>query len=79
MCLQKGKRITKVSKFEGSRSGWVFKTGERGLGYYRDKGSMLGTLSLSRAVWPLQSLPAAPLCLETLVDTSNPVVSGEVP
>ena len=59
-----GKRVTKTSKFEGQRVGWAFKTGDRGLGYYRDRGV---ALHLDTAVRPMQSLPPTQLSLVELV------------
>ena len=45
-----GKKVTKASKFDGLNVGWVFKTGEHGLGYYRDRDVVL---QLEVAVRPM--------------------------
>ena len=62
-----GKRITKASKFNGFKPWWVFKTGDRGLGYYRDSGGMRTQLSLDLALRPMRSLPVATINLDDLV------------
>ena len=61
------KRITKASKFDGAKPGWVFKTGDSGLGYYRDSGGLRTHLSLDLALRPMRSLPAATINLDDLV------------
>ena len=60
----KTKRITKTSKFEGAKPGWVFKTGECGLGYYRDNGGLRTQLSLDLALRPMRSLLVATISLD---------------
>ena len=67
----KGKRITKVSKFDGFKPGWVFKTGDQGLGYYRDSGGMRMQVSLDLALRPMRSLPAATIILDDLAISSD--------
>ena len=63
----KNKRITKQSKFDGARPGWVFKSGDQGLGYYRDNGGLRTQLSLDLALHPLRSVPVATISLDGLV------------
>ena len=43
---------SKKSKFEGEKPGFVFKLGDRGLGYYRDAGRQVITISLAAAPLP---------------------------
>jgi hypothetical protein len=42
---------SKESRFEGERPGWVFKLGDRGLGYYSDK-QLPSAVSLAGEIWP---------------------------
>ena len=67
----RGEARTKRSKFEGERKGWVFKRGELGLGYYRDYGGMVVTVSLNLALHPTAALPPNKLQLDALI-TSSP-------
>ena len=61
------KRVTKASKFEGAKPGWVVKTGEEGLGYYKDSGAQRLQLSLDLALRPMRTVPAACIELDDLV------------
>ena len=61
------KRVTKASKFDGAKPGWVFKTGDSGLGYYRDSGSQRTQLSLDLALRPMRTVPAPIIILNDLV------------
>ena len=61
------KRVTKASKFEGAKPGWVFKTGETGLGYYRDNGTQRLQLSLDLALRPMRVVPAANIVFSELI------------
>ena len=45
------KKQPKASRFEGEKPGWVFKLGDRGLGYYPDKPQFLA-VSLVQEVCP---------------------------
>ena len=67
----KTKRVTNVPKFDGAKPEWVFKTGDRGLGYYRDNGSLRTQLSLDLALRPMRSLPVATIVLDDLVITDS--------
>ena len=62
------KTVTKKSKFEEEKPGWVFKLGEAGLGYYRDREGRGVTVSLAEAIRPTSDTPAASLSLDELVD-----------
>ena len=65
------KRVAKLSKFDGAKPGWVFKTGDQGLGYYRDSGGLRTQLSLDLALHQLRSLPVATISLDGLVTSSH--------
>ena len=67
----KVKRFTKLSKFDGAKPGRVFKTGDRGLGYYRDSGGLRAQLSLDLALHALRSVPVATISLDGLVTPSH--------
>ena len=56
------------------KPGWVFKLGEAGLGYYRDRGGLVVTVSLAQAIQPTAGIPAAPISLDELI-----VKPAEVP
>ena len=66
-----GTRVTKNSKFPGHKPGWVFKTGDQGLGYYRDGGGLRTNLSLDLALHPMRSLPVATIKLDSLVSPAT--------
>ena len=75
----KTKRITKAPEIDGAKPGWVFKTGERGLGYYRDNGGLRTHLSLDLALRPMRSLPVATISLDDLVISDSEGTTREHP
>ena len=56
---------------EGSREGWVYKCGARGLGYYADGVAEKEPLDLNKALWPNEGLAPVTLKLNQLV--GNPL------
>ena len=62
----KNPRPTKTSKFLGLRVGWVFKTGEQGLGYYRDK-PCVSVVSLYDLLVPAHQCKPVKLSLQSLI------------
>ena len=52
--------------------GWVFKSGDKGLGYYRDSGGLEVTMNLAEALFPTSSLPPATLQLDSLLPRGRP-------
>ena len=75
MPAQAPKARSKESKLEGARPGWVFKTGERGLGYYPDAGWHRSTISLELAVWHTRDILPMPIMLNELV-AAEPTVEA---
>ena len=49
------------------RAGWVLKTGNLGLGYYKDGVAEQRTLQLHDLLWPTAGLTPIELCLEEVV------------
>ena len=66
------KTVTKKSKFEGPRPGWVFKFGDEGLGYYRDYGGMVVQVALEKEIPLATKLPAARIPLSELLPEPTP-------
>ena len=64
------KKLSKTSKFEGERPGWVFKLGGAGLGYYRDVG-YVHTVRLHAAVVPGGSTVPIRVSLNDVVSSSE--------
>lgn len=74
----RGKAVTKASKFEGSKPGWAFRLGCKGLGYYRDAGGPAIGFPLDDERAKAVNIPAMPLKLDFLLSfPASAFVSGE--
>ena len=71
------KTVTTRPKIEGAKPGWVFKLGEKGLGYYRDRGGLVAVVSRAQAFPAVAksctSVPPIPLCLDEVIGKQNSV------